>query len=90
MAGALAAVDVRKVHGLHMVQSGVVLPEHLDVFETGVARRLDYAFSGPQSARIARLLFGGKIELGAGPYLPGAFCPLFRRISLRKLRSSWP
>jgi malonate decarboxylase alpha subunit len=65
LAGALAAVDVGKVHDLHIVQSGVVLPEHLDVFESGVAKRLDYAYSGPQSARIAKMLFGGKIELGA-------------------------
>jgi len=65
LAAALAAVDAAKVHDLHMVQSGVVLPEHLDVFEKGVAKRLDYAFSGPQSTRIAGLLFGGKIELGA-------------------------
>ena len=65
LAGALAGVDVAKVHDLHMVQSGVVLPEHLDIFESGVAKRLDYAYSGPQSARIARMLFGGKIELGA-------------------------
>ncbi len=65
LAGALAAVDVGKLHDLHMVQSGVVLPEHLDVFDRGVARRLDYAYSGPQSARIAKMLFRGKIELGA-------------------------
>ncbi len=65
LARALAAVDVARVHGLHMVQSGVVLPEHLDVFDSGVAKRLDYAFSGPQSTRIAKMLFGGKIELGA-------------------------
>ena len=65
LARALAAVDRSKVHDLHMVQSGVVLPEHLDVFELGIARRLDYAYSGPQSQRIAKLLFGGKIELGA-------------------------
>ncbi|MFL9670922.1 malonate decarboxylase subunit alpha [Variovorax sp. AB1(2024)] len=65
LAAALAAVDSAKVHGLHMVQSGVVLPEHLDVFERGIAKRLDYAYSGPQSQRIARMLFGGKIELGA-------------------------
>jgi malonate decarboxylase alpha subunit len=65
LARGLAAVDVRRVHSLHMVQSGVVLPEHLDVFETGVAKRLDYAYSGPQSSRIATMLFGGKIELGA-------------------------
>jgi malonate decarboxylase alpha subunit len=65
LAVALAAVDSGKVHDLHMVQSGVVLPEHLDVFERGVAKRLDYSYSGPQSGRIANMLFGGKIELGA-------------------------
>ena len=65
LAQCLAAVDVRRVHSLHMVQSGVVLPEHLDVFESGVAKRLDYAYSGPQASRIATMLFGGKIELGA-------------------------
>jgi len=65
LAAALAGADSGKLHDLHMVQSGVVLPEHLDVFERGIARRLDYAYSGPQSQRIAKLLFGGKIELGA-------------------------
>ncbi|GAB2789757.1 malonate decarboxylase subunit alpha [Dyella kyungheensis] len=65
LASALAAVDKNRIHDLHMVQSGVVLPEHLDLFELGIARRLDYAYSGPQSQRIAKLLFGGKIELGA-------------------------
>ncbi|HEX7814306.1 malonate decarboxylase subunit alpha [Dyella sp.] len=65
LASALASVDKARVHDLHMVQSGIVLPEHLDVFERGIARRLDYSYSGPQSQRIARLLFAGKIELGA-------------------------
>lgn len=65
LAVALADVDNAKIHDLHMVQSGVVLPEHLDVFERGIAKRLDFAYSGPQSQRIAKLLFGGKIALGA-------------------------
>ena len=65
LAKALADLDPGKIHDLHMVQSGVVLPEHLDVFEKGIAKRLDFSYSGPQSARIARMLFGGKIELGA-------------------------
>lgn len=65
LCAALLSVDPAKVSGLHMVQSGVVLPEHLDLFERGVAKKLDYAYSGPQSARIAKMLFGGKIELGA-------------------------
>lgn len=65
LSAALLQVDPAKVHDLHMVQSGVVLSAHLDLFERGIARRLDYAYSGPQSARIASMLFGGKIELGA-------------------------
>ena len=65
LAVALAAANNQVLHDLHMVQSGVVLPEHLDVFESGIAKRLDFAYSGPQSQRIAQLLFGGKIALGA-------------------------
>lgn len=65
LARGLAACDPGKVHDLHMVQSGIVLPEHLDVFETGIAKRLDYSYSGPQGARIAKMLYGGQIELGA-------------------------
>ncbi|HWT96651.1 MAG TPA: malonate decarboxylase subunit alpha [Terriglobales bacterium] len=65
LATALADLDPDKIHDLHMVQSGVVLPEHLDLFDKGIARRLDFSYSGPQSARIARMLFSGKIELGA-------------------------
>jgi hypothetical protein len=65
LSAALLAVDPAKVNDLHMVQSGIVLPEHLDLFDRGVAKKLDFAYSGPQSARIATMLFGGKIELGA-------------------------
>ena len=65
LAGALAACDPARVHDLHMVQSGIVLPAHLDVFERKIARRLDYSYSGPQGSRIADMLFSGQIELGA-------------------------
>ncbi|MHC2019508.1 malonate decarboxylase subunit alpha [Methylobacterium sp. CM6247] len=65
LARGLSACDPARVHDLHMVQSGIVLPEHLDIFEQGIARRLDYSYSGPQGARIARMLYGGQIALGA-------------------------
>jgi len=65
LASALADLDPADVHDLLMVQSGVVLPAHLDIFDKGIARRLDFSYSGPQAARIARMLFGRKIELGA-------------------------
>src|SRR4249920_2331757 len=48
LAAALANVDPVRLHGLHMVQSVLALPEHLAVFERGIARRLDFAFAGPQ------------------------------------------
>ena len=65
LARALSRVDPTKVHDLHLVQSGVVLPEHLDVFESGIAQRLDFSYSGPQAARLAQMLTAGRIELGA-------------------------
>ena len=65
LASALADADPNVLHDLHMVQSGVVLPEHLDLFEKGIAKKLDFSYSGPQAARIARMLFSARIELGA-------------------------
>ena len=65
LAEALAGVDPSNIHDLHVVQSGIVLQAHLDLFERGIARKLDFSYSGPQGAAIARALNAGKIELGA-------------------------
>jgi malonate decarboxylase alpha subunit len=65
LAEALASVDRARIHNLHIVQSGIVLQAHLDLFEKGIARKLDFSYSGPQGAAVARALTAGKIELGA-------------------------
>lgn len=65
LAGALMQLDPARVHDLHMVQSVLALPEHLDVFERGIASRLDFSFSGPQGARLAKLASQGRINIGA-------------------------
>ena len=65
LAECLAQLDPGQVHGLHMVQSVLSLPSHLDVFERGIAQRLDFSFSGPQSGRLANLVAEGRIEIGA-------------------------
>ena len=62
---ALAGLDPARVNGLHMLQSVLALPEHLDVFERGVAAKLDFSFSGPQAGRVAKLLAAGKLNIGA-------------------------
>lgn len=62
---ALARLDPARVSGLHMLLSVLALPEHLDVFERGVAERLDFSFSGPQAGRVAKLVAAGKLQIGA-------------------------
>jgi len=61
----LARVDPAQVHDLHMLMSTISRPEHLDLFERGIARKIDFAFAGPQSQRVARLLQEGKLQIGA-------------------------
>ena len=65
LARALLQLDPQRVHGLHMVQSVLALPEHLDLFDSGIAAKLDFSFSGPQGARLAQLAAQGRIEIGA-------------------------
>ncbi|HWX03894.1 malonate decarboxylase subunit alpha [Collimonas sp.] len=65
LAKALAKLDPARVSGLHMLLSVLALPEHLDIFESGVAARLDFSFSGPQAGRLAGLVAAGKLNIGA-------------------------
>jgi malonate decarboxylase alpha subunit len=65
LARALVALDPEKIHDLHMVQSVLALPEHIDVFERGVASKLDFSFSGPQAGRLAKLVGANRIQIGA-------------------------
>jgi malonate decarboxylase alpha subunit len=48
-----------------MIMPSVSLPEHLDLFELGIARKLDFAFAGAQSLRISQFLKDGQLEIGA-------------------------
>ncbi|KTT46289.1 malonate decarboxylase subunit alpha [Pseudomonas oryzihabitans] len=62
---ALAQVDPAKLHDLHLIMPSVGRPEHLDLFERGIARKLDFSFAGTQSLRISQLLEDGLLEVGA-------------------------
>jgi malonate decarboxylase alpha subunit len=61
----LAQVDPKKVHDVHLLISSISRPEHLVLFERGIARKVDFAFAGPQSLRVAQLLEDKKLEIGA-------------------------
>src|SRR5271156_1524859 len=61
----LVQVDPAKIHDLHLLISSISRPEHLTLFDRGIARKVDLAFAGPQSVRLAQLLDDGKLEIGA-------------------------
>lgn len=62
---AAGQLDPARVSDLHILSSAIVLPEHLALFERGLARRLDFAFSGPQAAPLAGLVRSGAVRIGA-------------------------
>ena len=64
LATAMTQLDPAVINNLHMIQSAIVLPEHLTVFEKGIAAKIDFAFSGPQSIRLANMVKNKKIHIG--------------------------
>ncbi|SDO35641.1 malonate decarboxylase alpha subunit [Paenibacillus sp. yr247] len=65
LSGVLSKLDIGKVNNLHMLISSISRPEHLDIFEKGIARKLDFCYAGPQSLRISQMMEDGLIDVGA-------------------------
>ncbi len=61
----LAEVDPRRVHDIHLLLSVLGRPEHMDLFERGIAGRVDFSFSGPQSLRLAQMVEDRRVSIGA-------------------------
>ena len=61
----LASLDPSRIHGLHLLISSITRPEHIQLFERGIARKVDFAFAGPQSLRLAQLLEDRQLEIGS-------------------------
>ncbi|MFB3166829.1 malonate decarboxylase subunit alpha [Neobacillus sp. 179-C4.2 HS] len=64
LSSALAKADPGKLYDLHMIMSSISRPEHLDLFEYGIAKKVDFSYAGPQSLRIAQMLEDGKLTMG--------------------------
>ena len=61
----LAEVDPVRVHDLHLLLSVLGRPEHMDLFDRGIASRVDFSFSGPQSLRLAQMVEDHRVNIGA-------------------------
>ncbi len=64
LADCLCRVDPAKVNGLHMVQSVIALPAHCEIFVRGIAKKIDFSFSGPQAVRVTQLVNESKMQIG--------------------------
>lgn len=62
---ALASVDPARVHDLHLLISVIGRPEHIALFERGIASQVDFSYSGPQSLRLAQQVADGRVRVGA-------------------------
>jgi Malonate decarboxylase, alpha subunit, transporter len=74
LASAWASVDPMRFHDLHMAQSVLALPDHLAVFERGIANRLDFAYAGPQSHRLAEPVASKTSQDRRDPRLSRTLC----------------
>lgn len=64
LSAALSKTNPTKINDLHMIMSSISRPEHLDVFEKGIANKVDFAYAGPQSLRIAQMVEDQKLQMG--------------------------
>ena len=65
LADALNAVDTNKLNNLHMIMPAIALPQHLTLFEKGVAHLLDFAYCGGLAESLATTFKSGKMKLGS-------------------------
>jgi malonate decarboxylase alpha subunit len=82
----LVKVDAKKIHDLHLIISSISRPGHLTLFELGIAKKVDLAFAGPQSLRVAQLLEDGVLEIGA----VHTYVKLYARLLVDLIPSLWP
>ena len=61
----LAQVSPRRIHDLHMVMPCLTRQEHLDLFESGLARRADFAYCGPLPQQVARAITEETLQTSA-------------------------
>ncbi|MGD0966746.1 MAG: malonate decarboxylase subunit alpha [Candidatus Aquilonibacter sp.] len=61
----LATVDPERIHDLHLLISVIGRPEHIALFERGIASHVDFSYSGPQSLRLAQQVADGRVRIGA-------------------------
>ncbi|KRD84818.1 malonate decarboxylase subunit alpha [Bacillus sp. Root147] len=61
---ALNEVSADKINSLHMIMSSISRPEHLDIFEKGIAEKIDFSYAGAQSLRVSQMIEDETLKMG--------------------------
>jgi malonate decarboxylase alpha subunit len=61
----LAQVNPERVHDVHLLLSVLGRPEHIALFERGIASEVDFSFSGPQALRLAQMVADQRVRIGS-------------------------
>lgn len=61
---ALNEVSADKINGLHVIMSSISRPEHLDIFEKGIAEKIDFSYAGAQSLRVSQMIEDETLKMG--------------------------
>lgn len=64
LAEQLCKVDPAKVYDLHMVQSAIALDSHMKLFDKGIAKKIDFSYSGAKAGALATAVREKKVVLG--------------------------
>jgi malonate decarboxylase alpha subunit len=83
LARALLMLNPAKIHSLHILQSILSLPESLDIFTYGIARKLDITYAGALGKRLAEMVISGTVELGAIHTFPELYSRYFLDLTPR-------
>jgi len=65
LAKSFVNVNPEIINNIHLVQSSLVLNEHIDLFRKGIANKVDFAFSGPQAKGIFEVITNRQAKVGA-------------------------
>ncbi len=63
LADSLLQMDAAVVHDLQMALSSLMLPQYLDLVDSGIVAAVDFAYAGPQGGRLAEMVVKGRIKV---------------------------
>ncbi|APJ05189.1 malonate decarboxylase subunit alpha [Silvanigrella aquatica] len=63
LAKSFVQVDPEKVNHIHIIQSSLILSEHIEIFEKGIANKLDFSYASIFGSRLLELAQQGKVTI---------------------------